>query len=88
MLGPQRVHRVLAHLHPCRMPGRALPEGNGMIEWLGRMVGRWLDRRVGGAKSLRRVLNHVFPITGRSCWWKFLYATMMWVLDLGQLKPR
>ncbi len=32
-----------------------------MIEGLGRMVGRWLDRRVGGAKSLRRVLNHVFP---------------------------
>ncbi len=32
-----------------------------MIEALGRMVGRWLDRRVGGAKALRRVLNHVFP---------------------------
>ena len=33
----------------------------GMIEWLGRMIGRWLDRRVGGAKFLRRALNHVFP---------------------------
>ena len=32
-----------------------------MMEWLGRRVGSWLDRRVGGAKFLRRALNHVFP---------------------------
>jgi ubiquinol-cytochrome c reductase cytochrome b subunit len=32
-----------------------------MIEWIGRTLGRWLDRRVGGAKFFRRVLNHVFP---------------------------
>ena len=32
-----------------------------MIEWLARALARWLDRRVGGAKFLRRALNHVFP---------------------------
>jgi ubiquinol-cytochrome c reductase cytochrome b subunit len=32
-----------------------------MIEWIGRAIARWLDRRVGGAKFVRRALNHVFP---------------------------
>ena len=32
-----------------------------MIEWLSRMLARWLDRRVRGAKFLRKALNHVFP---------------------------
>lgn len=32
-----------------------------MIEWLGRKLARWFDRRVGGAQFIRRALNHVFP---------------------------
>ncbi len=32
-----------------------------MVDWIARVMGRWLDRRLHLAKVTRRVLNHVFP---------------------------